>query len=104
MNQALAISVGTTALAITAATSAEYCAWSTISCDRPNSAEIVPKVRPVDIRSVVYMPSLRGERNAWVTGYTPAILVNTFTTSIRMNAPGAAINAGTDTNDPARMK
>ncbi len=67
-DQILAISVGTTALAITAATKAEYCAWVTMPCDRPNSEEMVPKVRPVDISSVVYIPSLDGDRNAWVTG------------------------------------
>src|SRR5205823_446460 len=67
-NQILAINVGTTALAITAATNAEYCAWLTIPCDSPNSDEMVPKVRPVDINSVVYIPSLEGDRNARVTG------------------------------------
>src|SRR6266568_1672238 len=68
MNQALAIRVGTTALAITAATSAEYCAWSTIWCDKPNNAEIVPNVRPVDMSSVVYIPSFLGEAKIRVTG------------------------------------
>jgi len=57
MNQAFAIRVGITALAITAATSAEYWDWSTIPFDSPNNDEIVPNVRPVDISSVVYMPS-----------------------------------------------
>lgn len=38
------MSVGTTAaLPITAATRYEYCAWSITLCDRPKSAEIVPK-------------------------------------------------------------
>src|SRR5438445_5246313 len=100
----LAMSVGTTALAITAATRAEYCAWVTMPCDRPNRDEMVPKVRPVDINRVVYMPSFGGDRNAWVTGYTPAILVTTLTASIRRNAAGAAIRAGTETKEPARMK
>src|ERR1019366_2476794 len=50
---ALAISVGTTALATTAATSAEYCARVITPCDNPNSAEIVPNVSPVDMSSVV---------------------------------------------------
>ena len=50
---ALAISVGTTALATTAATTAEYCALVITPCDNPNSAEIVPNVRPVDISRVV---------------------------------------------------
>ena len=68
MNQAFAIKVGTTALRMTAATRAEYCTCVTMSCDNPNSDEIVPNVRPVDISSVVYMPSLGGERNAFVTG------------------------------------
>jgi hypothetical protein len=49
----LAISVGTTALPITAATSAEYWPWSISPWARPNSAEMVPKVSPVDISSVV---------------------------------------------------
>jgi hypothetical protein len=47
------MTVGITALAITAATSAEYWPWSIIPCDRPNSEEIVPNVSPVDIRRVV---------------------------------------------------
>src|SRR3989338_7714092 len=68
MKNAFAMTVGTTALAITAATSTEYCDWSMIRCESPNSDEIVPKVSPVDISSVVYMPSLAGERNARVTG------------------------------------
>lgn len=59
--KALAIRVGSTALPITAATSAEYWARSISWCDRPNNAEIVPKVRPVDISNVVYMPSCLGE-------------------------------------------
>jgi hypothetical protein len=40
---ALAVTVGITALAITAATSAEYWPWSIIPRDRPKRAEIVPK-------------------------------------------------------------
>src|SRR3989442_14361054 len=99
----LAISVGTTALAITAATRAEYCAWVTMPCDRPNRDERGPNVRPVDINSVVYMPSFRGDRNTWVTGYTPAILVATLTVSIRRNAAGAPFSPGTETKQPARM-
>ena len=99
-----AIRVGTTALAITAATRAEYCPWVTMPCDRPNREEIVPKVSPVDIRSVVYIPSCRGELYARVTGYTPATLVANFATSIIRKAPGAATRAGTETSDPARMK
>src|SRR2546425_7477563 len=98
----LAISVGTTALAITAATRAEYCAWLTMPCDRPNKDEMVPNVRPVDINSVVYMPSLGGDRKAWGTGYTPAIFVTTFTVSIRRKAAGAASRRGTGTQQPAR--
>src|ERR1035438_5408244 len=50
---ALAIRVGTTALATTAATTAEYCARVITPCDNPNSAEIVTNVSPVDISSVV---------------------------------------------------
>src|SRR5258708_3061789 len=63
-NQILAIRVGTTALAITAATRAEYCVSVTMPCDKPNSEEMVPNVRPVDISSVVYIASFRGDRNA----------------------------------------
>jgi hypothetical protein len=51
--KALAIKVGTTALHVTAATSREYCAWSTTLWKSPNSAEIVPNVRPVEMSSVV---------------------------------------------------
>ena len=47
-----AISVGTTALAITVATRNEYCPCVTIPCDNPYSAEIVPKVNPVDMSNV----------------------------------------------------
>jgi hypothetical protein len=50
---ALAISVGTTALATTAATTAEYCARVIMPFDNPNRAEMVPKVNPVDINRVV---------------------------------------------------
>src|ERR1700674_5069390 len=55
MKNALAISVGTTALATTPATTTEYCDWSMMPWERPNSAEMVPNVRPVDISSVVYI-------------------------------------------------
>ena len=37
-------------------------------CDKPNSDEIVPKVSPVDIRSVVYMASWFGDPKSFVTG------------------------------------
>ena len=50
---AFAMSVGTTALATTAVTTAEYWACVITPCDSPNSAAIVPNVRPVDISSVV---------------------------------------------------
>src|SRR5216684_4593098 len=49
---ALAIIVGMTALAITAATKKEYCSGVTNSCVSPYKADIVPNVRPVDIKSV----------------------------------------------------
>src|SRR5262249_17820249 len=42
------------------ATSAEYWPWLMIPRDRPNRAEIVPNVSPVDISSVVYIASLFG--------------------------------------------
>ena len=48
-----AISVGTNALKITTVTSTVYCDWSMIWFCRPNSAEMVPNVRPVAISSVV---------------------------------------------------
>ena len=94
---ALAMTVGTTALPITAATKDEYCALVTIPWDRPNSAEMLPNVRPVDIRSVVYMPSIRGIRNVRVTGYTPAILVSILASSSIAKAAGAATKAGRET-------
>src|ERR1022692_4283025 len=50
--KALAIRVGTTALATTAATRAEYCARVITPCERANNAEIVPKISPVDISPV----------------------------------------------------
>ena len=49
-------------------------------CDSPNSDEMVPKVRPVDINRVVYIASLPGEPNHLVAGYTPTIFVPTLTT------------------------
>src|ERR1700732_406858 len=48
----LAIIVGTTALAMTAATRKLYWAWSMMPWLSPKRAEIVPKVSPVDISSV----------------------------------------------------
>src|SRR5450759_4535485 len=96
--------VGITALAITAATSAEYWAWSMMWWDRPNSDEIVPKVRPVDISRVVYMASFFGEPNALVTGYTPISFVPILPTNKTRKAAGAATSAGMETNEPARMK
>jgi len=50
-NKKLAIIVGTTALPMTAATRKLYCAWSMMPWLSPNSAEMVPKVRPVDMSS-----------------------------------------------------
>ena len=47
------------ALPMTAVTRIVYCVWSMILLVSPNSAEIEPKVSPVDMRSVVYMPSRR---------------------------------------------
>jgi hypothetical protein len=41
----------------------------------PNSAEIVPKVRPVDISSVVYIPSRGSTVNIRVNGRIPANFV-----------------------------
>ena len=64
----MAITVGITALAMTAATSAEYWLWLMIPCDSPNSEEMVPNVRPVDINNVVYIASLFGEPKNFVTG------------------------------------
>ena len=52
MKNALAITVGTTALPMTVATRYEYCACEMMPWFRPKSAEIVPNVRPVDIISV----------------------------------------------------
>src|SRR5439155_760106 len=50
---ACAISVGTTALPMTTVTRTVYCARSIRSCSRPKRAEMVPKVSPVAIMSVV---------------------------------------------------
>lgn len=96
--------VGITALAMTVATSAEYCAWSMIWCESPKSADIVPNVSPVDMSKVVYMASLLGEAKTRVTGYTPIIFAAIFTASSNANAPGAAASCGTDTKEPARIK
>lgn len=64
----MAISVGTTALPITAAIRNEYCASLTMPWESPNSAEMLPNVSPVDMSSVVYIDSCRGEANSLVTG------------------------------------
>jgi hypothetical protein len=53
MKNAFAMSVGTTALATTAAMRYEYCASVMMPCVSPKSAEMLPKVRPVDIMRVV---------------------------------------------------
>jgi hypothetical protein len=45
---------------MTAATSAEYWPWSMMPRGSPNRAEMVPKVSPVDMRSVVYIASFGG--------------------------------------------
>lgn len=37
-------------------------------------------------------------------GYTPVIFVALLASKRTTNAPGAAMRAGTDTNEPARMK
>jgi len=49
------LSLMITALAITTPSSTEYCTWLMIPAFRPNRLEIVPKVNPVLISSVVYM-------------------------------------------------
>ena len=100
----MAIKVGTTALPITAAIKNEYCASLTMPCVSPNNAEMLPKVSPVDISSVVYRPSRRGDLNMRVIGYTPTNLVAIFAASKSRKAIGAATSADTETNDPARMK
>src|SRR3989475_3115342 len=50
---ACAINVGTTALPMTTVTRTVYCVRSMSWCSRPKRAEMVPKVRPVAIMSVV---------------------------------------------------
>jgi len=47
------MSVGTTALRMTTVTRTVYCDWSMMPCCRPKSEDIVPKVSPVDMSSVV---------------------------------------------------
>lgn len=37
-----------------------YCPASMILCVNPKRAEMLPKVRPVDMSSVVYIPSVAG--------------------------------------------
>jgi hypothetical protein len=54
----LAIIVGITALPITVAIKREYWLWSIIPWVNPNKADMEPKVSHVNIRSVVYIPSL----------------------------------------------
>jgi hypothetical protein len=63
-NNVLATIVGVIAVPMMAATKVEYWLLSMIPCDRPNRDAIVPKVSPVDIRRVVYIASLFGERRA----------------------------------------
>ena len=69
-----------------------------------NSAEILPNVSPVDISSVAYAASVRGYRKSRVTGQRPSVFVRSFTSNSPPTTAGAAMSAGTDTNDPARMK
>ena len=42
---------------------------------KPKRADIVPKVRPVDMRSVVYMPAFGSKSYRFVNGRMPMNLV-----------------------------
>src|SRR3979490_1146910 len=92
-NQRWAISVGTTALLITAVTRMVYFSWSMMWLVRPNSAEIVPKVSPVDIRSVVYIPSLGSKRKVLVSGRMPTNFVAILIARNTTISPAAAATA-----------
>src|SRR5208283_4047734 len=96
--------VGMTAVVITAATRLEYCDKSMMPCFSPNSAAMVPKVKPVDISRLVYMASLVVEPKYFATGKIPPVLEKTLTMKKKTVAPGAAISAGSETSEPTRMK
>src|SRR5208283_2659450 len=63
-----AIKVGTTALPITTVTRIVYCSWVMMPRVYPKSAEMLPKVKPVLMSNVVYIPTLLEKRNAVVSG------------------------------------
>ncbi len=70
------------------------------------ATRLLPKVRPVDVRSVVYRASRRGAPSSRVTGYTPANLLSILRrASSSASTPAPEKSAGTwSTNAPARMK
>ena len=96
--------VGTTALPMTTAISSEYCPLSMMPWVSPKRAEIDPKVSPVDMSRVVYIPSFWAYRKNFVAGYTPAIFVAIFERNRTSRAKGAATIADTETYDPALRK
>ena len=71
---------------------------------RPNNAEIDPKVRPVDIISVVYMPSRLSNLKYRVNGKMPTNFVTIFIARKTAISPAPAISAFASISDPALRK
>ena len=70
----------------------------------PNNAEIDPKVRPVDIINVVYMPSRLSNLKYRVNGKMPMNFVAIFIARKAAIRPAPAISAFASINDPALRK
>ena len=93
-----------TAERITVVTRTVYLVWSMYPFDSPKSAEIVPKVSPVDISRVVKLASRRTIPKAREAGQTPANFAPTLTPrKARMRGAPLAM-AGSATSKPALMK
>ena len=102
MDHFCAINVGITALAITTPTSKEYWTWSIIPEVSPKTLAMVPNVRPVLIRRVVYI--VPWGMNFLERKKTPTnLLINFRPKSIR-NRPRAEKISGKDTLNPPTMK
>jgi hypothetical protein len=92
------------ALPITAVTSTVYWPRSMMALVSPNSAEMVPNVKPVDISRVVYMPSRGSKRKARVSGKMPTNLVAILMARRTTISPAAPTIAGKSTSEPALRK
>ena len=71
---------------------------------KPKRADIVPKVRPVDMRSVVYTPAFGSKLYRFVNGRMPMNLVAILITRNTKIKPADATTALKSTRDPAFKK